>query len=557
MFKGNNKKRTRWLWIGVGLVLVAAVVGIALIRSSRASAAPASQTTGDEIVAAFVGDLAARATAGGQVVAQREARLALTTSGTVAEVLVEVGDPVQAGDPLLQLDTAALERAVATAEQNLVIQEANLAALQAPPPAADLAAAEASVARAQASLDDLLDGPNADELASAEAGVRAAAAEVGAAVARLDAARGGASAAELQAAEMALAQAQAAATQAAEQHSAILVTEPNQFLSEETLADWELAARAAAVQANAQLAAAQETLDLLLNGDANAMATSSASVALAVAQQDAAQARLDLLRLGAAEAPIKAAEATLAQAQAALDRLRRGPSPSQIAMAEIQVENARISWQRAQNNLAAATLVAPFDGRITAVHASPGEQANGILIEMVDDNNLEVVLEVDEVDVGEIQVGQPAVVTLEAWPNETITSEVTAIAPAATTVPGSNLVTYQVYLSLAQTEAPVRVGMTADASLETSRREGVLLVPSAAITVDRAAGTYRVTRVETDAQGNSTYRTVPVSIGLHNDRYTQITGGLREGDQLLVSRGASVESAGPRPGARLFGGNSD
>lgn len=555
MRKEMSKQRSKWLWITVGIVVVVAVVGIVLLQSRRASAAPTGQNTNDEIVTAFVGDLAASATAGGQVVAQREARLALTTGGTVAEVWVEVGEAVKAGDPLLRLDTTALERAVETAAQNLVIQEANLAALQAPPPAADVASAEAAVARAQASLDDLLDGPNADEVAAAEADVRAAAADVGAAVARLDSAKDGASAAEIQAAEIALTQAQQAATQAAEQHSAILVTEPNQFLGEEILADLESAARAAAVQANAQLAAAQETLDLLLNGDANAIATASASVALAAAQQDAAQARLELLRLGPSDAQIKAAEASLAQAQASLDRLVRGPSAAQITMTEIQVANARIHLQRAQNSLTEATLLAPFDGRITAVHASAGERANGVLMEMMDDHSLEVVLEVDEVDVGEIQVGQAAVVTLEAWPDEAIASQVTAIAPAATSVPGSELVTYKVYLSLSQTERLVRVGMTADASLETARREGVLLVPSAAIRVDRAAGTYSVTVVETDAQGQPTYRVAPVTIGLRDGRYTEITGGLVEGEQLLLSYNAPVATALPGPGARLFGGN--
>ena len=94
----------------------------------------------------------------------------------------------------------------------------------------------------------------------------------------------------LRAAQIALDTAQAAATSAAERHSTILVTEPNQFLDAETLATMEEQARAAAQQANADLAAAQQAYDDLANGQPSSVAASQASVASAAAQRDAAQA---------------------------------------------------------------------------------------------------------------------------------------------------------------------------------------------------------------------------------------------------------------------------
>ncbi|MCI0579580.1 MAG: efflux RND transporter periplasmic adaptor subunit [Chloroflexi bacterium] len=550
MSEENRKRRKRWLAISGGLLAVVLCLGVAwlVVRSRAAAAAPGAQSAAGEIVTAFIGDLSASATASGRVVARREAQLALAAGGTVAEIYVAAGDEVKAGDPLLRLDTAALERAVASAEQGLAIQEANLADLLTPASAADVAAAGAAVAQAQANLQDILAGPSQDEIASAEAGVRAAQADIAAAAARLDSASGEASEEEIRAAQIALDQAQAAATLAAEQHSTILVTEPNNFLTEERLAEMELAARAAAVQANADLAAAQETMDLLLNGDASDVAVAQAGLALAAAQRDAAQAQLDLLLLGPSASQIAAAEADLAQAGAELANLQRGPSPAEITMAEVQVENARIQLQRAQNELAAATLAAPFDGRVTAVQVAVGEQAGDVLVEMVDSGSLEVVLEVDEVDIGDIRLGQPAVVTLEAWPDVAIASEVTLIAPRASQSPDSALVTYQVYLSLAQTDRPVRVGMTANASLETARREGILLVPNAAIQADRDNGTYSVTLVERDAQGNPAYRSAPVTIGLRDDDFTQITGGLQAGDELLIGAPQAQPVLGPGQG---------
>ncbi|HEX6387125.1 MAG TPA: efflux RND transporter periplasmic adaptor subunit [Anaerolineae bacterium] len=549
----SSKRSKKWWWLAGGLLLVAvAVLVVGLIRGRTRLQSPLQ--TG-EIVSAFVGDLAANATASGRVVARRNVQLALLTSGTVAEVYVAAGDQVEAGAPLLKLETAELERAVESARQNLTVQEANLAALLAPAATAELANAEAAVISAQASLDDLLAGPSAEEVTAAEADVRVANADVAAAQARLNALTATASPEEIRAAEIELELAQQAATQAAEQHSTVLVTEPNNFLSAERLAEMEFAARTAAVRANADLAAAQEALDQLLNGDPDATAAARAGLAVALAQRDAAQARLDMLLQGPSAAEIAQAEAQLAQAKASLDQLRRGPSETQIAVAEIQVEQARIALQRAENNLTRATLTVPFAGAVTAVHVSEGEMANGTLVEMVDGNDLEVVLDVDEVDVGAVAVGQTALVTLESWPDESIESRITSIAPRATSN-NSAIVSFEVYLALDEIDLPIRVGMTANASLVTATRQDVLLVPNEAIMVDRNSGTYSVNKVQVDAEGNQTIEEVPITIGLRDDKFTQIISGLQAGDRLMVgAAGAPRLRFGPGNGSGPFGGS--
>jgi HlyD family secretion protein len=546
----NDKKRSKkWYWIG-GAVAFLMITAIALLVILRSGSAAEEAGTG-EIVSAFIGDLSASATASGQIGAQREAALSLSSAGRVAEVFVEVGDTVQADDPLLNLDMAEIERAVVSAEQSLAIQEANLATLLAPVTDADIAAAEASVASAQASLQDLLDGPTEDAIAAAEADVRAANADVFATSSQLADLRDSASEEEILAAQITLDLAQTEATQAAEWHSTTLVMEPDHFISESRIADMEYAARVAAVRANANLASAQEAYDELVNGDTNAIAVTQAGLALAVAPRDAAQIRLDMLLMDPTEAEIAAAESSVASAEAALDQLHRGASDYRITQAEVAVEQARISLQKAENTLNEATLTAPFDGVVTAVHVNVGEMANGILVEMVDSGSLEVILAVDEVDIGNIYVGQPAVITLQSWPNVEIDGQVTAIAPKANNG-SSALVTYDVFLGLGETDLPVLVGMTADANLETANFTEALLVPNAAVNVDRTNGAYSVNLVTIDGNGKETYTETAVSVGLHDSQYTQIIDGLHEGDQILIGEMPPVREFGPGQGGGPF-----
>ena len=407
-----RSKSKRLYWIISGIIALAVVAALLFIggRSRQAQAS----TNGGEIVTAFIGNLAAQTSASGKVVAQREARLTMGISGQVAQVQVAVGETVKAGDVLLQLETAALERAVASAEQSLIIQQANLDSLFVGATEADIAAAEASLASAQAQLDDLRAGPSEAEIASAEA--------------------------------------------------------------------------------------------------------------------------------------------QLAQAEANLAALLAGATDTQIIVAEAQVNQARISLEETRENLAKTTLTAPFDGVVTAVHVAEGEMASGLVIELVDINRLEVVLNVDEIDIGSLEIGQPAMITLEAWPDVAIESEIALIAPQASSSVESAVVTYAVHLSL-QSNLPIRIGMTANASLITAEREDVLLLPNAAINADRANGTYSINLVTTDAAGNQVIEEVTVTIGLRDSRYTQITSGLQAGDEVAIGNILPVQQFGPGNGGGPFGGN--
>ena len=548
----NMETVKKYKWI-VATVAVAIVLGLgAYFFFGRQNQSAAAEAEG-EMAVAFIGDLAESATASGQVSAAREAALSLASSGKVNDVQVSVGDTVGVGDVLLQLDTAGRQRSVATAEYDLAIAEAQLADLMADPSQDELAAAEASVRSALAKLDDLFEGPSAEEIAASEASVNASQANVWSASGSFSAAN------EVSEADIAAAQKEldtALDNQKAAHDAWVDLADcgENADGTHTCTPKVENAKMDAASEevrrTNAQVAIRQAQLDELLNPDANQVASTQAGLGSASAQYDAAVARHEALQAGASAADIAAAEADLASAQAALDKLLSGPDQSDITIYETRVAQAQTALQEALNALADATVSAPFDGVVTAVHVAPGEQASGLVAEMIATDGLEVILNVDEVDVGKLAVGQPATITMETWPAVELASEITAIAPRSNA--GSNgAVSYDVHLGLPETDLPILVGMTANADLLTANRENVLLVPNAAIHPDRANGSYSVNVVHIDADGNMETVPMVVAVGSRDGQYTQIVSGLVEGDEVMLGElSAPVQSFGGPGGPR-------
>jgi RND family efflux transporter MFP subunit len=278
----------------------------------------------------------------------------------------------------------------------------------------------------------------------------------------------------------------------------------------------------------------------------------SADIAAASSNLAQAQANHDQLLAGSTDEQIAAAEASLAQAKSNLAALVDGPTAEELAIAEAELEQARLALADAQEALDKAAILAPFDGLVTGVNVSVGERAAANVIELVS-NKFQVVLSVDEIDVGLLAPGQEAVITLETWPDAEISGEIVSIAPS----PGSNgdgIVTYDVQISLEeQDQLPVRVGMTANARLITANTENALLVPNAAITADRQNNTYWVNLVTgSDEDGAPVVEEVEVTIGFRDDDYTQILAGLDAGDQVLVG-----ELSAPTIDFGAFGGSDE
>lgn len=513
-----NKKR----WLAAGII-VAVLVAILLIRSSLNIKNTDSATQAEATAVAFIGDLSASASASGQLLPQREASLAASTTARVVELPVRLGDTVQAGDLLVQLETTDLQFDVDNAQQTVSLAQARLDNLLAPASAADIVSAEAALTSAQAQLDDLLAGPSDTEIALTEASIASAQAQLSSSVADLNNTQSSISQSQITAAQANLLAAQQQLTSAQE----INADNPT------------AATHQAMLQAEQAVANAQGQLDNLLAGPSVNAAQSS--VAAANARLEGNQIDLEATLAGASTADIANAQASVAQAEANLADLQAGATAEEIRAAEAELAQAELTLADAQEALADAAITAPFAGVVTAVYVNIGEIASGPLIELVDSNSLQVSLSVDEVDIGSFAVGQPAVITLEAWPDRTIDSEIVAIAPSAND-DNSALVTYDVQLAYQADDLPTLIGLTANANLITAQRSNVLLVPNATITPDRAAGKYFVDVQQADGS----FRRVEVTIGLRDDENTQITSGLVEGDILrLITSQPTDNFSGP------------
>ncbi len=546
-----NKKR-RWIIAGiVAVVLAGCLFGFITIRNNIQEMRAGLEAQTGDVITAVIGNLSASASASGKIKAAQTANLSAQTTGIVQDVMVSVGDTVQAGDMLAQLDTTDLAFAVARAEQNLTLQEANLTTLLDGATDEEIASAEAAVHSAQLNLEDVLAGPTDEQIAEYEANIRAQQAGVYSASASYNSTLDSVSDAAIAAAQLDVINAQTAYDNAKEVN--------DDFANADTDASLQNAATT--------LSIAQSALSSLQDGPKQGNVSSAAgNVSAAVASLEQTQANYDKLLLGATASQIAAAQATLAQAESALDNLVDANSDADIAIAEAGVEQARIALLGAEENLAKATITAPFDGLITAVNITEGEMGSGALFQLMSDD-FQVVLGVDEIDVGDISMGQEATITLETWPDDEILGEVTAIAPSANS--GSSVVSYDVTLTLDESALPILAGMTANAKLVTSSRDNVLIVPNAAITADRAAGTYTVNLVigelpELPAEGEGivlgsrpelpTTEKVTVTIGLKDGNYTQILSGISEGDQVMIG-----ELAVPtfKFGGGPFGGGGD
>jgi len=414
-----NKK----LWIVIATSAVLIAVGIFGWRSLAAGKAEAQVPQGETAIARR-GALTASVDATGSLAPHSQVSLAFETSGRVAEVLVEEGQPIKAGQPLARLEPDELELQVTQAE--------------------------AALAGARAQLAQLTASPRSEDVAIKKANLQAMQAQVSAAAANRDQVAGSIDAAQITAAQAQVASAQAQQKVARDTYDRV------------PLGTREEQARYSLNAADQTLAAAQAQLDKLLAGaDPELVRAAQANVSAAAAQRDVAQAQLDLLLAGPREEQVEAAQAAVDQACVAVDQARL--------------------------RLKKATLTAPADGTVTTLRIEPGEWASpGQPAIVLSDLALEVDVNLDETDVAQVKVGQNALLTIDAFPGVELAGEVTTIAPVAQVQAG--VVLYPITVRLKPADAgqllPLRPGMTADVTVITASRESVLVIPVRAVKAD-------------------------------------------------------------------------
>ena len=373
-------------------------------------------------------------------------------------VEVEVGDEVKAGDLLATLESVDLERAVDRTELALDLQQNSLDQLLEPADPADIAAARAQLASAQESLADLQAGPTAAEIEAAEVALSAAQASYEELLA-------GASEAEL-------------TQQSAELHRAFIT------LNQAQEAYNEIAYRDNIGSSQQALDLQDATIDYDVAKAGFDIATEPASEAeIQDALKAIKQAQIDLEDLAITQAQLAAAEADVANAEANLAGLLKGPTEAEIRAAELAIEQAQIDRQEAETDLANARLRAPIDGTITAIEAGVGEKVTTDIsagIHIADLSALELTVNVSEVDIGKVYVGQPAQILLDAYPDRTFQGLVGRIAP--TSVAESGVVNYEVAILLDDRNLDgVKAGMTAVSTIADDVNTQEWLVPTSSL----------------------------------------------------------------------------
>ncbi len=219
-----------------------------------------------------------------------------------------------------------------------------------------------------------------------------------------------------------------------------------------------------------------------------AVAAAEAAVRQAGAATQEAQASLQRLeevhRLSGGKVPaateMDVARATLAKAKAA------------EASARANVTSAQATLRTNETNLTKASIVSPIDGVILTRNVDPGYavaaslQAVTLFTIAEDLRHLQISVNVDEADVGQVSVGQKATFTVSSWPGRSFPATVTRVAYGSTLT--DNVVTYTTLMDVGNDDLSLRPGMTATATISATERKDVLLVPNTALRFTPSAG---------------------------------------------------------------------
>ena len=378
------------------IIIVAVVGGLAFGAYVRLRPAQTSPTSALSTATVQSGTLTATTTAAGNIQAHQSADLAFGTSGTVTKINVKVGDRVKTGDILAELDTATLNLQLRSAEVSLKIAQDEFAQTKDPSTEQDIASARAKLESAQAAYDSVAAGASQSDLATAQAQVASAQAAYDAAVKEASTSNSTlvSAAATLEKARVAVEQAQTA------------------YDKVSWRADVGMSSEAQDLQnATIDYQTAKASYDAAI---ATAESDTKSQLASAAASLQSARSNLAGLQNQVTEADLASAKASLIDAQNALDTLLAGPDANTLDIAQAQVEQAQISLDQAKLELDQAEIVAPFDGTVTTVDMNLGTSGSDGIISVADLDHLEIEVNMAEVDVNLIQVGQPVEITLDA-----------------------------------------------------------------------------------------------------------------------------------------------
>lgn len=214
--------------------------------------------------------------------------------------------------------------------------------------------------------------------------------------------------------------------------------------------------------------------------------------------------------------------------------------------AKEQVVSAKEEVQRAQTNLGYATITSPIDGVVLSKSVEEGQTVAASfstpeLFTIAQDlTNMQVVADVDEADIGDVKEGERVTFTVDAYPDDTFEGEVKQVRQEATTT--NNVVTYEVVISAPNADLKLKPGLTANVTIYTAERKGVLSVPSKALRFTPQKETVGKMKIVDVANTKNKVWTIEgnsivahkVNIGMTDGTNTQIVGGIAEGTKVIT-----------------------
>lgn len=214
--------------------------------------------------------------------------------------------------------------------------------------------------------------------------------------------------------------------------------------------------------------------------------------------------------------------------------------------AKEQVASAKEEVQRAQTNLGYATITSPIDGVVLSKSVEEGQTVAASfstpeLFTIAQDlTNMQVVADVDEADIGDVKEGERVTFTVDAYPDDTFEGDVKQVRQEATTT--NNVVTYEVVISAPNADLKLKPGLTANVTIYTAERKGVLSVPSKALRFTPQKETVGKMKIVDVANAKNKVWTIEgnsivahkVNIGMTDGTNTQIVGGIAEGTKVVT-----------------------
>lgn len=291
------------------------------------------------------------------------------------------------------------------------------------------------------------------------------------------------------------------------------------------------AARAAVTLAQDKVDSAEETFSKFKDNDEDDPIRAGALSTLANARQNLENAKRDLnflvqnpneKELAISEGKVALARAEYEDAQREWERLKDGPDPDDIVAAESRIASIEATIGLAQ-------IVAPFGGTVTEVIGMTGDQVSaGSAVFRLDDlSRLFVDVEVPEIDINRILIGQSVDLSFDAISNKTYQGRVHSVAQVGRVQNG--LVNFSVVIEILNADEQVLPGMTAAVNIIISQIEDALIVPNRAIRlVDNQQVVYILKNGEPIA--------VNITIGSSSDSMSEvIAGDLKEGDKVILN----------------------